>query len=130
MTVKRYTRSGGAKSGSESFYIGAGLVLALRLVLDGYSVLTIIVVIFTFQLLIIDKMDRTMLWYSVMSQKLGPSVMRNASIGFAECVRPGGKPTVDHALHLYNFSGQVTSVMFGIPVLFVLTFAPAIAFVR
>lgn len=130
MVVKRYTRSGGAKSGAESFYLGAGLVLSLGYVIGTQGLLTLIVCLFTFQLIMMDKMDRNMFWYSVLSQKMGPVVMRNGSIGFAECVRPGGKPTMDHALHLYKFSGQVTSVMFGIPVLFVLTFAPAIAFVR
>jgi len=130
MTVKEYTRSGGAKSGVESYFIGMGLVLALGPLLGLKGLFTLIAGMLTFQLAVMDRMDRTMLWLSVTSQKLGPRVMRNASIGFAECVRPGGKPTVEHCLSLYNYSGVVTSVIFGVPLCLLITFSPAIALVR
>jgi len=131
MAVKEYTRSGGAKSGVESYFIGAALVVVLALRFGGlHGLLSVLVGLFGFQLVIMDRMDRTMLWYSVTSQKLGPRTMRNASIGFAECVRPGGKPTSDHCLSLYSYSGLTTTLMFALPCILLLTFSPAIAFVR
>jgi len=130
MAVKEYTRSGGAKSGVESYFIGPALVLALWPALGVQCLLALIVVLLTAQLACMAPIDRNMLWHAVMSQKLGPSVMRNASIGFAECVRPGGKPTADHCLSLYNYSSLVTSIMFAIPTVWLLAFGPAIALVR
>jgi len=126
----KYTRSVGAESGVESYLIGAGLVLSLFPMIGTPATLAIIVGMLGLQMLIMDKFDRTCLYHGVLSQKLGPRTMRNASIGFAECVRPGGKPTNDHCLSCYNFSGWQTSLLTGVPVMFVLTFGPAIAFVR
>mmetsp|Transcript_17420 Transcript_17420/g.32870 ORF Transcript_17420/g.32870 Transcript_17420/m.32870 type:complete len:495 (-) Transcript_17420:94-1578(-) len=128
--AKKYTRSGGAKSGTESYFIGAALMLALGPLLGLKGLLAHLFCMLTVQLLLMSKMERTFLWHSVFSQKLGPKVMRNASIGFAECVRPGGKPTSDHCLSLYNYSGPMTTVIFAFPLLLLLTFSPAIAFVR
>ena len=62
--------------------------------------------LFLFQLAVMGHYDRQLLWHFSTSQKLGPTVMRSASIGFAECVRPGGKPTPEHCLHLYKYSGM------------------------
>lgn len=125
-----YTRSVGADSGAESYLIGAGLVLALIPVIGVPATFAIIVGMFGFQLSVIDKFDRSVLWHSVFSQKLGQRVMRNASIGFAECVRPGGKPTIEHCLHLYHLTGWQTSFLFALPVMFLLVFGPSIALVR
>mmetsp|Transcript_70939 Transcript_70939/g.125412 ORF Transcript_70939/g.125412 Transcript_70939/m.125412 type:complete len:461 (-) Transcript_70939:139-1521(-) len=130
MTVQKYTRSNGAKSGTESYFIGGGLVLALTPFLGKKAVCTITAGLLTFQLAMMSSFDRTVAWYSVLSQKLGPVTMRNASIGFAECVRPGGKPTSDHCLNLYRLSGPMSSMVAAVPVLYVITFAPVIAFIR
>eukprot|EP00747_Dinoflagellata_sp_TGD_P183201 gnl/TRDRNA2_/TRDRNA2_37922_c0_seq1.p1 gnl/TRDRNA2_/TRDRNA2_37922_c0~~gnl/TRDRNA2_/TRDRNA2_37922_c0_seq1.p1 ORF type:complete len:462 (-),score=70.55 gnl/TRDRNA2_/TRDRNA2_37922_c0_seq1:201-1586(-) len=130
MAVKTYTRSGGAKSGTESYFIGAALVLALGPLLGTFGLLKVMICLLALELIIMAPLDRNIMWYSITSQKLGPSIMRNASIGFAEAVRPCGKPTDDHCLNLYHYSGWMTSVMFGIPVLLILTFCPVIAFVR
>ena len=51
-------------------------------------------------------------------------------IGFAECVRPGGKPTRDHCLKLYDLPAWLTSALFGATVLLVLTLGPFASFVR
>eukprot|EP00929_Paragymnodinium_shiwhaense_P114533 TRINITY_DN82985_c0_g1_i1.p1 TRINITY_DN82985_c0_g1~~TRINITY_DN82985_c0_g1_i1.p1 ORF type:complete len:481 (-),score=92.01 TRINITY_DN82985_c0_g1_i1:236-1678(-) len=130
MVVKTYTRSTGAKSGAESYLIPPAIMIALVPCLGAQTVLKIIAAMFVLQLLAMDKMDRNQLWYSVMSQKLGPSVMRNASIGFAECVRPGGKPTEDHCLNLYSLPGPVTSLIFLLPMLLMLMLNPLLAIVR
>ena len=49
MTVKEYTRSGGAKSGAESYLLGAGLVLLLAPALGLRGTLTAVVGLFTLQ---------------------------------------------------------------------------------
>lgn len=130
MTVKQYTRSGGAKSGAESYFLGIALAFAPALVVGLWNNFKLIACCFVFQMVVIHRMDRTLLWVSATNQKLGPRTMRNASIGFAECVRPGGKPTADHCLNLYSFPGPVTSAIFGLPVLVLLIFSPWIALVR
>jgi hypothetical protein len=96
--------------------------------LKGFLIL--VALMFITQLAITAPIDRNLFWYSVMSQKLGPSVMRNASIGFAQCVRPGGKPTHEHCLEMYSLPGVVTTVLFGIPAFLIIAFTPAIALVR
>lgn len=130
MVVKQYTRSTGAKSGAESYFIGAALVLALGFVVSGAQLLAIVLGLLGFQLAVMASIDRNMIWHVTTSQKLGPVVMRNASLGFAECVRPGGKPTPVHCLSMYTLPGPVTTAVSGIVFLFLVTFNPAIAFVR
>lgn len=66
----------------------------------------------------------------VISQKFTSRTMRNASLGFAECVRPGGKPTRDHSLHLYNLPAIVTSIIFGAFFTAVIAITPVLAYVR
>jgi hypothetical protein len=78
----------------------------------------------------IAGIDRNVFWYYSTSQKFGPAKMRNASIGFAECVKPGGKPTAGHSLELYDLSAPVTSLMFGSAAIMMLIFNPFIAVVR
>merc|ERR1719387_959670 len=112
MVVKVYTRSTGAKSGSESYGIAAFLVLMWWPFTSTEVMIAVLLVLLTVQLSVMDKMDRSQLWYATFSQKYGPNIMRNASIGFAECVKPGGKPTDDHCLHLYAYSGITTSILF------------------
>jgi len=126
----QYTRSVGAESGAESYFIGAACVLSLVPVVGVPGTLAIIAAMFCFQLWVMDRFDRSVLWHGITSQKLGPRIMRNASIGFAECVRPGGKPTEEHCLDLYHLSGWQTSFVFGAPVLLWLIFGPVVAFVR
>jgi hypothetical protein len=130
MVVKTYTRSTGAKSGSESYFIAAALVLVWWPEMGTQAMLSILLGMLTIQLCVMDKMDRNQFWYGLFSQKLGPRTIRNGSIGFAECVKPGGKPTDDHALNLYHFSGFTTTIIFAIPVFFVLVFGPVLCFVR
>lgn len=130
MAVKQYTRSTGAKSGAESYFIGAGLVLLLVAPFGAKALLTTLIGLLGFQLAVMAPVDRNVMWYAITSQKLGPTVMRNASIGFAECVKPSGKPTPVHCLSMYDYAGPVTSAMFGSVAILLLIFSPAIAFVR
>jgi len=130
MAVKVYTRSTGAKSGVESYFIAAALVLVWWPFVGTQVMIAVLLGLLTIQCSVMDKMDRNQLWYATCSQKLGPCVMRNASIGFAECVKPGGKPTDDHCLNLYSYSGITTSIIFSIPCLWILTFGPVLCLVR
>ena len=75
-------------------------------------------------------LDSQMLWYFCTSLKLGPACARNASIGFAECVRPGGSPTKDHCLNLYSLPPMLTAVLFSVTTLVVLALGPYTSFVR
>ena len=58
MAVKQYTRSGGAKSGAESYFIGIGWVLALGLWMDLKGLFTVIACMLAFQLMVMEKIDR------------------------------------------------------------------------
>jgi hypothetical protein len=125
-----YTRSTGAKSGVESYFIAWALVLLLVPRYGFSTVALLVALMFAAQLYLMQQPDVNIMWYMCLSQKLGPSVMRNASIGFAECVRPGGKPTVDHCLNLYNISPVVTAIGAGLTVCAVLAVGPVLALVR
>eukprot|EP00933_Yihiella_yeosuensis_P051364 TRINITY_DN49293_c0_g1_i1.p1 TRINITY_DN49293_c0_g1~~TRINITY_DN49293_c0_g1_i1.p1 ORF type:complete len:499 (-),score=99.17 TRINITY_DN49293_c0_g1_i1:624-2009(-) len=127
---KKFSRAQGASSGVESYFIGIAGVLSLTPLVGLSGLFTILIAMFVLELVVAAKIDKMQLWYAVTSQKLGPTIVRNASISFAECVRPGGKPTPDHCLSCYNLPGYVTSIMFGIPALILFIFNPAIAFVR
>lgn len=83
-----------------------------------------------FQAMVIAPIDRKIYWYYSTSLKFGPGKMRNASIGFAQCVKPGGKPTAKHSLEMYDIPAIVTAALFMFAFLFLLTFNPFIALVR
>merc|ERR1740130_527442 len=76
------------------------------------------------------SIHRNIYWNYSTSRKFGPAKMRNASIGFAECVKPGGKPTSEHSLEMYHYPAIATSALFAIVSLTALTFNPCIALVR
>jgi hypothetical protein len=97
---KQFTRSTGASSGSESYAIAAGIVLVCFLIAGWRPAVGLILGSFLMQISFLAPMDAKIMYYFTFSQKFGPAVMRNASIGFMECVRPGGKPTKEHCLHL------------------------------
>jgi len=82
------------------------------------------------QLCIASRIDRNIFWYYGTSLKFGPTKMRNASIGFAECVKPGGKPTGEHSLEMYDMSPLTTALIFGSVSLLLLTFNPFISLIR
>lgn len=129
MAVKEYTRSGGAKSGTESFFIGIFLVLVLWPLVSLKVMLYTFVILLGIQFCLASQIDRNLQWHMMLSQKLGPSAMRNGMIGFAECVRPGGKPNSEHCLSLYNLPPMATSMIFGVYCL-LFAFNPTIALVR
>lgn len=134
MTEKKgkFTRAQGASSGSESYFLGIALACALAWVagvsLKGFAAL--VVASFCVQVSVAARIDRNICWYYSTSQKFGPNKMRNASIGFAQCVKPGGKPTSEHSLEMYDLPAIVTSSMFGIAVFLLWAFNPFIALVR
>lgn len=81
-------------------------------------------------LVFMSAFDRRASFYAVFSQKFGPAIMRNASLGFCECVRPGGKPTYVHCLSMYSFPPIVTTCIF-FPFWFVtVAYTPVTAFIR
>lgn len=127
----RFSRAQGASSGVESYFIGL-IVLYLPLyTMYGFSGFLLgLALSFLTQVVIMSGIDRKIMFYAAFSQKLGPSVMRNGSIGFAECVRPDGKPTADHSLILYSFSPPVTSLIFGSALILILAVNPVVAFIR
>lgn len=128
----KFTRAQGASSGVESYFIGIGLQCFLGFLIGGniQGVGILCIACFVFQMLVIGRMDRRVFWCYSTSQKFGPAKMRNASIGFAECVKPGGKPTAEHSLEMYHIPSIVTSMLFGVTALAILTFNPCVAIVR
>lgn len=128
----KFTRAQGASSGAESYVLGMALAcllgMSLGCSLRGFS--GMLVASFAFQVSISARIDRNIFWFYSTSQKYGPAKMRNASIGFAQCVRPGGKPTGEHSLEMYNLPALVTSCMFGFSAIVLFTFNPFIAIVR
>jgi len=128
----KFTRAQGASSGSESYAIGIGLACGLGFCLGCslQSFAGLLAASFVFQLICTASIDRNIFWYYSTSQKFGPAKMRNASIGFAQCVKPGGKPTGEHSLEMYNLPALVTSMMFGTASFLMLTFNPFISLVR
>ena len=64
------------------------------------------------------------------SMALGPRTMRNAVLGFAQCVRPGGKPTHTHCLSMYSLPGPLTGLIWFGAVLVLLPLGPITCFVR
>ena len=97
---KNFTRSTGATSGSETYAIAGILVLLVALLFGLEATFCLLASTFLLQISVLAPLDGKIFFYFTFSQKFGPAVMRNASIGFMECVRPGGKPTKDHCLHL------------------------------
>ena len=135
----RFTRAQGASSGWESWPIAFGLIVVAWLLswLFGFwaggawGLFKFLSATFAFQLLMMQgTLDSQMLWYFCTSLKLGPACARNASIGFAECVRPGGSPTKDHCLNLYSLPPVLTAIMFSATSLTVLALGPFTSFVR
>jgi hypothetical protein len=128
----KFTRAQGASSGVESYFIGMGLAgclgLGLSCSISGFAKL--LAGSFAFQVCMMARIDRRILWFYSTSQKFGPAKMRNASIGFAECVKPGGKPTGDHSLSMYDFPPWATCLLFGTTAFILVTFNPFIAVVR
>lgn len=128
----KFTRAQGASSGSESYAMGILLACAVGYLLGcslrGFGLL--LVFVFLSQVLVMARIDRNISWYYCFSLKFGPAKMRNASIGFAQCVRPGGRPTAEHSLQLYDLPPIVTAAMFTCTGLAVLTFNPFVAIVR
>lgn len=128
----KFTRAQGASSGSESY--GLGIVLSMVIgyclgcSLRGYA--GMLVVSFIAQVSVMAHIDFNILWYYSFSQKFGPAKMRNASIGFAQCVKPGGKPTSEHSLEMYFLPAIVTSSLFLTVSVALITFNPYIAVVR
>ena len=131
-TNTKFSRAQGASSGVECYPIALALIggavhwhgSGLR----GFG--TALGAMLLFQLLVMDRFDRDIMFTMSFSQKLGPSVMRNGSIGFAECVRPGGKPTSDHCLALYSYSAPLSSVIFSCAALVAATLNPVVALLR
>ena len=70
------------------------------------------------------------MYHACVSQKLGAKVCRNGSIGFAESVKPGGKPTKKHSLEIYNWPAWFTSILFSIVAFLVVSINPLTALVR
>jgi hypothetical protein len=134
MTEKKgkFTRAQGASSGSESYGLGIALacVIGYSLGCSLQSFGALLLASFILQVSIMHPFDRKVIWSYSTCLKFGPAKMRNASIGFAECVKPGGKPTSGHSLELYNLPAIVTAAMFGSVGLIMLTFNPCIAIVR
>ena len=128
----KFTRAQGASSGSETYAIGSFLMAlsCYMLELSYLQCLYFCAASFTFQLVAMSKFERDMSWYYCFSLKFGPAKVRNAVISFAECVKPGGKPTSDHCLNMYHFSPLTTCVMFSMACVWLLTISPFCAFVR
>lgn len=128
----RFTRAQGASSGAESYGIGISIPCVIALVSGiGFRGLFVLLLCSAvFQYVVAAKIDKNMAWVYSTSQKYGPAKMRNACIGFAECVRPGGKPTCEHSLNLYFLPASVTSVIFASVTITLFIFGPFIALVR
>lgn len=86
--------------------------------------------LFALQFALIHRADYSIYWYMCTSTKLGPSVMRNGSISFAQCVKPGGRPTSDHCLSIYNFPGWMTAALSSSVILLLLCINPILAIIR
>ena len=127
---RRLTASKGASSGVETYPLALALVLALAPVIGLRGCASLVAVMLVTQLTLASPHDLSIYWHSCFSQKFGPAQMRNATIGFAQCVRPGGRPTSDHCLALFDYHPLVTSAMFAPAVIFMLSFGPLIALIR
>lgn len=127
---KKFTRSTGAESGSESYAIAFGLVIMWTPLVGVRGVLALLAGLLALQLAVARSPDLWILYYACASQKSGPAVMRNGSIGFAECVKPGGKPTKEHCLEMYNYPPWLTSLIFVPAALGLLCIGPVLSFVR
>ena len=131
-TNPKFSRAQGASSGIECYPIALALIgcaaywhgSGLRGLGAALGALLL------FQLLVMHRFDRDLMFTSSFSQKLGPSIMRNGSIGFAECVRPGGKPTADHCLALYSYSAPLSSAIFGSVAVAAAALNPVVALLR
>lgn len=148
---KRLTRSTGAESGGSTYLISFAIVLVAAFSWSSYSsrdaagnsALTFLQALgylylasISIQIFVGHLAQGTfvcnfrMFYWSCLSQRPCPVVMRNGIIGFCECVRPGGKPTPVHCLDMYNYNGYLTSSIFTIGWLFIWTLAPLTAFLR
>lgn len=129
ITRKPPSRAQGASSGAENYGISLALVAGscYMLNINFFFVMFTLLII---QLLLMAKIDRQFYYYGVFSQKYGPVVVRNASISFAECVRPGGKPTHEHSLLINHYSAFVTTLIFASGLLVIVALNPVTAFIR
>ena len=126
----RHTSSKGASSGAESYPLALLLVLALTPAIELRGVAAVVAVLAVAQLLLAKPIDRAILWHGVTSQAFGPAMVRNASIGFAQCVRPGGRPTADHCLALFHYHPLVTSMIFAPAAILMFALGPLVALIR
>ena len=127
---QRHTSSMGAASGAESYPLALFLVLALTPVIELRGVAMVVGIMLATQLLLAKRVDLAILYHGVTSQAFGPAAIRNASIGFAQCVRPGGRPTSEHCLSLFHFTPAVSSLIFAFPALTALALGPLVALIR
>lgn len=132
-----FTRSVGAESGAESYAIAGLVYVGVGVALGASAALQFAGATLLLQFLVMDRFDRNLMWYAGTSFKrwdgscsCTPSIMRNASIGFAQCVRPGGKPTTKHSLDMFHFDSRFTSLCFSAACWAVLIMGPVLAAVR
>ena len=147
---KELTRSTGAESGGRTIVISFVIVLAAAYTwssrssdADGENGLTFLqalgyvyAALVSIQICIGHLAQGTLyftfstLYWSCLSQRPCPVVMRNGIIGFCECVRPGGKPTHVHCLNMYDLNGYATGSVFAVVWLFTWSLTPLTAFLR
>ena len=128
----KFTRAQGASSGSETYGIAIAFIamFSYGMKFSTKENVYFFLSLFTFQLIMMSKFERDMVWYYCFSLKFGPAKVRNAVISFAECVKPGGKPTSDHCLNIYHFHPITTCIMFSLASVILIAISPVCAFIR
>jgi hypothetical protein len=135
-TEKRgaFSRAQGASSGAESYLISMILMGALMILRGGWhgwhGAFQVPAATLLLQLAVMSPICRNMLLVYCFSMKLGPATMRNAALGFAQCVRPGGKPTSTHCLDMFHLPAFVTGFIWFLSAVLVLMLGPITALIR
>jgi hypothetical protein len=132
----QFSRAQGASSGSETWLIAAVLLALLMWAARASSggrtdvALAVPASLFAVQVLAMSSLSRSMLYVYCCSLRLGPANMRNAVLGFAQCVRPGGRPTATHCLSMYNLPAPLTAGFYIVTASILITLGPIAALVR
>jgi len=71
---KTFTRSTGAKSGSETYLIAALVPLALYFVVGWYPTLSFVATCLVLQITTMSPIDAAIYYHFITSQKFGPAV--------------------------------------------------------
>ena len=128
-----FSRAQGASSGAETWLLSMVLMAAVMFLCgqNGWrGALIVPVASALLQIVVMSPICRNMILIYCFSMKLGPAVMRNAVLGFAQCVRPGGRPTNTHCLDMYHFPAWLTASIWVVTALVILPLGPFTCFIR